>query len=245
MTATAGHLDQPGAQGSAACSPVQTVLWGQVQSVLLDLDGTLLDLHFDNHFWNEHLPLRFAAIRGLPREQALAEVRRRIEAGRGTLAWYCLEHWGRELELDLLALEREVQHLIRAHPDVPRVLAALRAAGKRVVLVSNGHAGSLALKLERTRLAEHFHRVICAHQLGLPKEQTAFWGRLATVEPFAPARTLLVDDNPEVLRSARRFGIAHLLLARRPDSTRPTADSEEFAGIVALAELLPIAVREP
>ncbi|MGD8938682.1 MAG: haloacid dehalogenase, partial [Gammaproteobacteria bacterium] len=33
--------------------------WTQIDTVLLDMDGTLLDLHFDNHFWREHVPLRY------------------------------------------------------------------------------------------------------------------------------------------------------------------------------------------
>ncbi|HBT55971.1 MAG TPA: haloacid dehalogenase, partial [Pseudomonas sp.] len=30
--------------------------WNAIDTVLLDMDGTLLDLHFDNHFWLEHMP---------------------------------------------------------------------------------------------------------------------------------------------------------------------------------------------
>jgi putative hydrolase of the HAD superfamily len=220
---------------------VQPVPWDAIETVLLDLDGTLLDLQFDNHFWFEHLPRRLAGSRGIPREVADAEVRVRIEAGRGTLAWYCLDHWGIELELDLLALTREIQHLIKVHPNVTPLLRSLRAAGKRLLLVTNGHAASLALKLERTQLAQHFDRVICAHDLGLPKEDPAFWDRLADVNAFRPAKTLLVDDNPEVLRSAKRFGIRYLLRALQPDSSHPAVTCDEFAGIVDFAELLPIA----
>ncbi|MCP4043692.1 MAG: haloacid dehalogenase, partial [Gammaproteobacteria bacterium] len=32
--------------------------WNSIHTVLLDMDGTLLDLHFDNQFWLEHVPLR-------------------------------------------------------------------------------------------------------------------------------------------------------------------------------------------
>ena len=34
--------------------------WSSLDTVFLDMDGTLLDLHFDNHFWLEHLPRRYA-----------------------------------------------------------------------------------------------------------------------------------------------------------------------------------------
>ncbi|MEK9134555.1 MAG: haloacid dehalogenase, partial [Pseudomonadota bacterium] len=29
------------------------VAWNNLDTLLLDLDGTLLDLHYDNHFWLE------------------------------------------------------------------------------------------------------------------------------------------------------------------------------------------------
>lgn len=220
--------------------PAHPVRWRSVGSALFDMDGTLLDLHFDNHFWFEHLPKRLAQIHDLDLGSAAARVSDHIEAHRGTLAWYCLDHWGRELELDLVALKCEVQHLIQVHPNVPRVLAAVRRAGKRTVLVTNAHAASLALKLERTQLVGHFDRVVCAHDLGLPKESPQFWGRLKTLEDFEPSATVLVDDNADVLRSARAFGISQLVLARRPDSTQAPSREAEFPGITDFAELLPV-----
>ena len=34
--------------------------WNNISTVLLDMDGTLLDLHFDNYFWQHHVPVRYA-----------------------------------------------------------------------------------------------------------------------------------------------------------------------------------------
>ena len=39
--------------------------WHDIDTVLLDLDGTLLDLHFDNYFWCQHLPLCYARRHGI------------------------------------------------------------------------------------------------------------------------------------------------------------------------------------
>ena len=44
--------------------------WSDIDTVLLDMDGTLLDLHFDNHFWLEHLPQRYAELHGVSRAMA-------------------------------------------------------------------------------------------------------------------------------------------------------------------------------
>ena len=35
--------------------------WEEIDTILLDMDGTLLDLNYDLHFWLEHLPLIYAS----------------------------------------------------------------------------------------------------------------------------------------------------------------------------------------
>ena len=214
--------------------------WPRIRTVLLDMDGTLLDLRFDNQFWRELVPARYADRHGLPLEQARAEVAARTRAVEGTLAWYCLDYWTRELALDIVTLKREIEHLIAVHPHALEFLDALRAAGKRVALVTNAHPRSLALKMEKTRLTGHFDAIVCAHELGLVKEQAEFWPRLCEREPFDPRTTLLVDDNPTILRTARRYGIAHLVSVLRPDSTHPSKPPGEFPAIDDFSELLPV-----
>lgn len=214
--------------------------WGDIASVLLDMDGTLLDLHFDNHFWLTYVPRRFAEKHSLPYEEARPRVLARYRAVEGTLDWYCVDYWTRELELDIVLLKQEVAHLIAVHPHVEDFLARARGADKRVVLVTNAHHKSLSLKLRVTGIEPHFDAVVCAHDLGLPKEQPQFWGRLRALEDFDPARTLLVDDSLPVLRSARNYGIRHLLGVRNPDSRQPPKAIEEFDSIADFSELRPV-----
>lgn len=205
--------------------------WAGIDSVLLDMDGTLLDLHFDNHFWLEHLPQRYAEHHGIDREQADAELLPLFRDNAGQLNWYCLDFWSRELKLSIRDLKREVAHLIALRPDADTFLAALRRAGKRVALITNAHRDSLSLKLERVELAPWFDRLISSHDYGFPKEDQQFWQALHADFGFEPARSLFIDDSLPILRSARAFGVGHLLAVRQPDSRQGAKDTAEFAAV--------------
>jgi HAD superfamily hydrolase (TIGR01509 family) len=213
--------------------------WPDIDTVLLDMDGTLLDLHFDNHFWLVHLPQRYAELHGISRQQAEDELLPLFHAHAGQLNWYCTDFWSRELKLSVRELKREVAHLIALRPDADTFLAALRAAGKRVVLITNAHRDSLSLKLERIELAPYFDRLISSHDYGFPKEDQQFWHALQADFGFDPAHSLFIDDSLPILRSARDFGIVHLLAVRQPDSQKPGKDTEEFAALEDYRALLP------
>lgn len=213
--------------------------WALIDTVLLDMDGTLLDLYFDNHFWQTHVPLRYAQARGLSADVAREELMARYHARAGTLEWYSVDFWETELELDIMRLKEEVVHLIAVHPDVEDFLAATRTAGKRVVLATNAHHKSLTLKMAKTGLAPYFDALVSSHELGAAKETRGFWERLREIEPFDPARTLLVDDSLPVLDAARDFGIAHLIAVRNPDTKLPPKDTRDYPAIDRFAELMP------
>jgi putative hydrolase of the HAD superfamily len=212
--------------------------WSTIDTVLLDMDGTLLDLHFDNHFWLEHVPKRYAEAHGLDLEAATEELMGRYQAVAGTLDWYCVDHWSRELGLDIVMLKQEVAHLIAVHPHVLDFLEALKVAGKRRVLVTNAHRKALTLKLEKTPLGEHLDRLLCSHDFGLPKEHRGFWEKLREVEPFDPDRTLFVDDSLAVLRAARDYGIRQLLAITDPDSRQERRLIDEFPAVADFSAVM-------
>ena len=214
--------------------------WGRIDSVLLDMDGTLLDLHFDNHFWQVYVPEKFAEQHGLSQTEAHDECFRRYNAKAGTLDWYCVDYWTEALNLDIALLKEELAHLIQIHPDVPEFLTGARAAGKRVVLVTNAHHKSLSLKMSRTGLAGYFDAIHSSHSFGIAKESPDFWAALRRVEPFDPARTLLADDSLPVLRSAAAYGILHLLAIRQPDTQLPAKDTGDFPAIQRFSEVMPV-----
>jgi len=235
--ATTPHGD---AARSSRLSPDASPPWTAIDTILLDMDGTLLDLHYDNHFWQVYVPEKFAEKHGLEFAQAHAECFRRYDAKAGSLAWYCVDYWSEQLSLDIVRLKEELAHLIQVHPDVPEFLTQARAAAKRVVLVTNAHHKSLNLKMDRTGLRVHFDALHSSHSFGLAKEYPEFWAALRATEPFDPARTLLVDDSLPVLRSAREYGIHHLRAVWQPDTRLPDKDVAEFTAIRRFGDILPI-----
>lgn len=217
----------------------QLLNWNTIDTVLLDMDGTLLDLHFDNHFWLEHVPKRYGERHGLSFEQARQTLLARYKAVEGTIDWYCVDYWTRELGMDIALLKEEVDHLIAVHPHVLEFLEALKQAGKRRVLVTNAHGKAIALKMRRTPLGGHLDALVCAHDLGVPKEDLRFWDRLRGREPFELDRTLLIDDSLAVLRSAKRYGLGQLLGIRRPDSKQGEREVGEFPAVRYFSEVMP------
>jgi putative hydrolase of the HAD superfamily len=205
--------------------------WRDIDTVLLDMDGTLLDLHFDNHFWLEHLPKRYAEVHGISLTMAQLELMPLFERNAGTLNWYCTDFWSTELNLPVKDLKVEIAHLIALRPDAETFLAAVKQAGKRVIMITNAHRDSLSLKMERLELAPYFERLISSHDYGYPKENPQFWDALQNDIKFDPARALFIDDTLPILRSAGRYGIAHLLAVREPDSRKGPKDTEEFGAV--------------
>ncbi len=212
--------------------------WRQIDTVLLDMDGTLLDLHFDNYFWLEHLPERWAAQTGLTVEQAKAQLKAEYDVLMGKLEWYCLDYWANRTGLAITELKREIQHKIRMRDDSPAFLTALRQSGKQVMLVTNAHPDSLSLKIEQTTLASYIDTLVSVHEFGYTKEQQQLWQLLQQKYGFDPERTLFVDDSLPVLRSAQQFGIRHLLAITNPDSQQPARIITEFPAIDNYAVLL-------
>lgn len=212
--------------------------WDEIDTVLLDMDGTLLDLRFDNYFWLEVLPERYAQRHELSLEAARAALAPRFVAKQGTLDWYCIDYWSRELSLDIAELKREVCAHVRFLPGAERFLQELHARGLDPVLVTNAHRDVLGIKAERTGLARYFQRVVSSHDLGVPKEHPEFWSQLQAQLAFDPARCLFVDDSIPVLNAARAHGIGHIFAITRPDSTQHARRIEGFAAVERVECLL-------
>jgi HAD superfamily hydrolase (TIGR01509 family) len=212
--------------------------WNKIDTVLLDMDGTLLDLNFDNHFWKEFVPLKFAEKQGIAIVEAKQLLEPRFKSMEGRLEWYCLDYWSESLELNIAGLKAEIAGLIAVLPHVVEFLEKVHQSPRKVLLVTNAHKDSLGLKMEKTCLHRFFDDIISSHTLGFPKEHAEFWHLLQRQQPFEKHNTLLIDDSLAVLNSARQFGIEHLISVSRPDTQLPKKEIIDFPAIEDFRELM-------
>ena len=211
--------------------------WSKISTVLLDMDGTILDLHFDNYFWQQHLPLRYSELKTVSLEQAKKELNKQYEEVSGTIAWYCLDYWAEKTQLPINELKREVQHLIQLRDDARDFLVKLKEQGYDVVLVTNAHPDSLSLKIERTRLDAYFDTLYSTHEFGVSKESQSLWSKLQQKHGFENHSTLFIDDSISILDSAKKFGIEHLVAVANPDSKKGTREINDYPSITDFSQL--------
>ena len=220
--------------------------WHDIDTVLLDMDGTLLDLNYDNEVWNRQLPRKYAEHHGVSEEDSRERLFSRMSALRGQLDFYCLDSWANFTRLDIVALHSEQSHLVQYRADAESFLDWLGApthrpdaAPIRSLIVTNAHPDSIAVKHEHTGLLDRVDHTISCHSYGSPKESDAFWTTLMEEHPFEPTRALLIDDNMDVLASADRNGIGHVLTVATPDSGKPARAGLPFRSFDRFAEILP------
>jgi putative hydrolase of the HAD superfamily len=211
--------------------------WDKCDTVLLDMDGTILDLSFDNYFWRELVPRCLARRHGHGHERARDELFALYAGKQGTLDWYCLDYWTEALELDLRALKAASSQRIRWLPGAREFLHALAGSGRRLVLVTNAHGETLQIKRGVAGLDRFFERCVSSHEFGHAKEHAEFWPQLHSHLDFDPAATLFVDDSLPVLAAAATFGIAHVVGVRRPDTRQPPAALDGHTTVHGIGEL--------
>ena len=203
----------------------------EATTLMLDMDGTVLDLAYDNYMWMHHVPEHFAAKNGLEPAAAREQLYAKFNSMRGQIEWYCLDHWSDYLDIDVAQLHRDENHRIGYLPGAEDFLRAVRTQDIRVLMVTNSHSETLSIKDEMTGITGHFDDIYTSHAYGHPKESQAFWRALAEEEDFDPSTTLFVDDTARVLRSAAEFGVSMLLEITHPDTTAEARTDSEYDGV--------------
>ena len=215
------------------------IAWQDVDTVLLDMDGTLLDLAFDNHFWQKLVPESVSQQRAIPLDEAHQLIAREYHAVQHTLNWYCLDYWSERLGLDICAMTTAQGSNALLREDTVPFLDALKSCGKRRILLTNAHPHNLAVKLEHTGLAQHLDLLLSTHTFGYPKEDQQLWQAVAKHTGLEPERTLFIDDSEPILDSAAKFGIRYCLGVTNPDSGQADKTYQRHPALNDYRRLLP------
>ncbi|WP_144392271.1 GMP/IMP nucleotidase [Pleionea sediminis] len=214
--------------------------WSAIDTVLLDMDGTILDLHYDNFFWLQYLPGAFAAKNNIDEQESREILKAKFDSQKGKLNWYCLDYWTRELDLDIVSLKKEIEHKVAFRPKAVDFLKYLNQIQKRVILATNAHQQVLEIKLLNTQFHQYFEELVSSHEFGLPKEEQGFWMCLEERLGFDKNRTLFIDDSIDVLNSAQEYGIRFLLGIEQPDSQQKPRSMKPYGTLSCFSEIMAI-----
>ena len=212
--------------------------WHDIDTVLLDMDGTLLDLSFDNYFWLNHLPEKYAQHVDISVAQASAQLETMSIDLQGSLNWYCVDYWSDKLDIDIEALKYELRHKIKFRPYTTEFLIHLKQLKKEIILVTNAHPKSLNVKVNTSGLNNHINRMVSSHEFLLAKENPGFWHKLEDRENIDLSRCLFIDDSVAVLQRAHDEGVAHTVQVLQPDMQRAPAEPGDFLSILHFDELM-------
>jgi putative hydrolase of the HAD superfamily len=212
--------------------------WHEIETVMLDMDGTLLDKHFDDYFWEEHVPAVYARHNGLNFWDAYDKLMKKYRSKEGTLEWTDINYWSKELGLNIAEMKEKMNHLIQVHPYVIDFLKFCKANAKKVYLVTNAHSKTLAIKMANTDIEQYFDRIVCSEEIGVAKEDPIFWEKLEKMLNIDRNKCLLADDNELVLESAEKYGIKQLIFVAKSSSKKPVAYSKKFPSIIFFKELM-------
>ena len=216
-----------------------TLDWTGIDCVFLDMDGTLLDLNYDNHVWNDLVPAAYAARTGASLADAKETLLAHMRKIRGTIEFYSFEYWISYTGIDLIAAHRAATNLVAYRPGALEFLRWLRQRGCTAIIATNAHHDSISVKDQYANICSEVDAVVSSHDYAAPKEADAFWQAILSEHPFAPERCVFIDDNEPVLDAAARADIGHLLAVATPDSSRPARSDLSYPAFDHFAEICP------
>lgn len=217
---------------------IKEIPLNDIQYILLDMDGTLLDLYFDDYFWGHLVPETYAEKHDMSFGVAKDYLYKTYKSHEKTLNWCDIDFWSKELRLDIPALKEQIRHLIEVHPHVIDFLKLMKKQKKKIYLLTNAHYKTVKIKFRKTRIGEYFDDVLCSFNVGHPKEYIEFWQKAQKRLKFDKEHSLFIDDTEDVMKTAREYGIKYLLFKTHASSKLEPKKTKDFLTIHDFRELM-------
>lgn len=177
-----------------------------IRGLLLDLDGTLVD---SNWIW-KNIGWDFLVAQGCTPEEGLLQKFEEMSFTQS--AQYMIERYGLSMDVPqviatVTAMAEEAYRTkVKAKPGAMKLLEKAREAGY-VMGVDTALDQRVARELlERLGMLEYVQKVMTCETLGLPKTEPEFYRRAAKELGLAPKETVVFEDAPHGLRTAKQAG---------------------------------------
>lgn len=212
--------------------------YSEKPTIIFDMDGTLLDLAYDDFIWNHQLPIRHAAMHGCTLEQSTESLFQFYQEHNHTLNWYSTRFWSSKVGVDTLALQHEFKHKVALRSGCIALLDYLKANGYACWIATNADCEGLKFKLEHTQIADYFDVIISSESIGYAKESIEFWQKLHALHPFQEKSAYFIDDTEKVLKGAEKFGIENLITIAQPSSKGNIRTESSYPILQDLTDLI-------
>ena len=180
-----------------------------IDCMLVDMDGVILDNTYDNNFWQNQIPGVISKNKNISFEDAKRLAVQIFNYKKNTKDWYDVDYWSNMLNVDIEAEKRSSISFdrIQLYEGVTKTLNKLKD-NFRLILITNAHRKTLNIKLEKYDLNPYFEKMICAHELHYVKENIQLWYMLKSRFKLDYTKTLLIEDTINNIKVGLSAGIS-------------------------------------
>ena len=185
------------------------MIFKDIECLLIDMDGVILDNAYDNDFWQNQIPEVIADSKGIGFDDAKRLAIQIFNYKKNTKDWYDVDYWSNMLDIDIEAQKRSEKSFSRIslYDGVIDTLSILKNKTK-MILITNAHRKTLNIKLEKYNLTPYFDEMVCAHELHYVKEDIQLWYMLRSKYRLDYEKTLLVEDTINNINVGLSAGIS-------------------------------------